>query len=354
MNAKISKNRVPWQLLLGLVLMLGSSSVALAKASTAAGNYYTAADKEFYLTADEIFFIRPGLVLEILDVTIPADRQLEVTFKLSDPGGLALDRNGITTPGPVSTSFILSYIPEGEEAYVAYTTRVQKSPITGVSVTQGSTDAGGVYTDLGGGQYLYKFKTVLPADYDVDATHTLGMYARRDLTEFDLDRYVDNELEHFVPSGTVEPEPRDIVKTETCNGRCHDPLALHGGARTEVGLCVLCHNPDATDEARRPPEARTTSRSATSPASRTTASTCSATPTSAIARRGTTRTRCTCGCAGSTSGSTRARLSPSGNGPGATAPSSASTRSRSTGTSRAGSSSTSRATRASRFPPTAI
>jgi len=243
MNAKITKNRVLWQLLLGLVLIMGSSSAALAKSSTAAGNYYTAADKEFYLTADEIFFIRPGLVLEILNVTIPADRQPEVTFKLSDPGGLALDRSGITTPGPVSTSFILSYIPQGEEAYVAYTTRVQKSPITGVSATQGSADAGGVYTSLGGGQYLYKFKTVLPADYAVDATHTLGIYARRDLLEFGLDRYVANELEHFVPSGMAEPEPRDIVKTETCNGRCHDPLALHGGARQEVGLCVLCHNP---------------------------------------------------------------------------------------------------------------
>lgn len=243
MNAKITKDRVLWQLLLGLVLIMGSSSIALAKASTAAGNFYTAADKEFYLTADEIFFIRPGLVLEIQDVTIPTDRQPEVTFKLSDPGGLALDRNGITTPGPVSTSFILSYIPEGEEAYVAYTTRVQNSPITGVSVTQASPDAGGVYTDLGGGQYLYKFKTALPADYDVDATHTLGIYARRDLTEFELDRYVANELEHFVPSGASEPMPRDIVTTETCNGRCHDPLAVHGGARTEVGLCVLCHNP---------------------------------------------------------------------------------------------------------------
>lgn len=75
MNAKITKDRVLWQLLLGLVLIMGSSSIALAKASTAAGNFYTAADKEFYLTADEIFFIRPGLVLEIQDVTIPTDRQ---------------------------------------------------------------------------------------------------------------------------------------------------------------------------------------------------------------------------------------------------------------------------------------
>jgi hypothetical protein len=206
-------------------------------------NYYTSQDKEYYLTADEIFFIRPGLKLQILSVSIPSDLQPEVTFMLSDPGGLPLDRNGITTPGPVSTSFILAYIPQGEDAYVSYTTRVQTSPITNNSFEQASTDSGGTYTDLGGGQYLYKFATTLPADYDADATHTLGIYARRDLQEFDLDRYVDNELEHFVPSGASAPVARDIVTTETCNGRCHDPLALHGGARTDIGLCVLCHNP---------------------------------------------------------------------------------------------------------------
>ena len=91
---------------------------------------------------------------------------------------------------------------------------------------------------------MYKFGTVLPEGYDMDVTHTVGSYARRDLTEFELDRYVANELYHFVPSGSAMPMPRDIVTTETCNGRCHDPLAMHGGARQEVGLCILCHNPN--------------------------------------------------------------------------------------------------------------
>ena len=243
MKARITKNTVIWQLIIGLVLLMSSGSALLAKSSATEGNYYTARDKEYYLTADEIYFIRPGLKLEILEVKIPGDRKPEVTFKLSDPGGLALDRSGITTPGAVSTSFILAYIPEGEKAYVAYTTRVQTSPITNVAATQASTDSGGAYTALGGGQYLYKFNKALPADYDADATHTLGVYASRNLSEFELGSYVDNELKHWVPSGMSEPEPRDIVRTETCNGRCHDPLALHGGARTEVGLCVLCHNP---------------------------------------------------------------------------------------------------------------
>ncbi len=166
----------------------------------------------------------------------------EVTFTLTDPAGLPLDRTGVFTPGPVSTSFVLSYIPAFEEAYVAYTTRVQTSPITGDSAVQASTDSGGTYTELSIGTYRYKFGTVLPEGYDIDATHTLGVYAVRNLSEFDLGTYVANELDHFVPSGSSEPMPRDIVTTETCNGRCHDPLAIHGGSRREVGLCILCHN----------------------------------------------------------------------------------------------------------------
>ena len=229
-------------LLVGLALILGTSTNLLAKSDTTANGAYTEKDKEYYLTEEQIAFIRPGLELEIMDVVIPADLQPEVTFRITDPAGLPLDREGIYTPGPVSTSFILSFIPAEEEAYVAYTTRVQTSPITGDSAVQASTDSGGIYTSMGDGVYLYKFATVLPADYDTNATHTLGIYARRDLTEFDLDRYVANELDDFIPSGQGVAVPRDIVTTETCN-RCHDPLALHGGARTEVGLCILCHNP---------------------------------------------------------------------------------------------------------------
>ena len=206
------------------------------------GGAYTAADKEFYLTESQVAFIRPGLVVDVVDIAIPADLKPEVTFMISDPAGLPLDRSGVFTPGPVSTSFIMAFIPQGEQGYVSYTTRTQTSPITGDSAVQASADSGGAYTDMGDGVYMYKFGTALPADYDADATHTLGIYASRNLGEFDLGTYYANPLEHFVPSGSAEPAPRDIVSTATCNN-CHDPLALHGGSRQEVGLCVLCHNP---------------------------------------------------------------------------------------------------------------
>jgi hypothetical protein len=235
------KNRLFWGLIAVMVLSLSTSSWASANSGVPGESSYTEVDKEFYLTEAEIAFIRPGLELEVIDTVIPADLQPEVTFKITDPAGMPLDREGVFTPGPVSTSFILSFIPAGEEAYVAYTTRVQTSPEE-VSAIQASTDSGGAYTDMGDGVYMYKFATVVPADYDMSASHTMGMYARRDLTEWDLDRYVANELDHFVPSGGDIDSPRDLVKTATCNS-CHDPLAIHGGSRQEVGLCILCHNP---------------------------------------------------------------------------------------------------------------
>ena len=225
-----------------LAILLLTSAQVLAKSDLIAEYGFTASDKESYLTVEEIVFVRPGLELEIMDVVIPDDLQTEVTFKITDPAGLPLDRDGLYTPGAVSTSFILSFIPEGEKAYVAYTTRIQTSPDTGESAEQATSDSDGTYTMVEDGVYTYKFGTVLPSDYDVNATHTLGIYARRDLREFDLDRYVSNELEHFVPSGAGEAVERSIVTTETCNS-CHDPLAIHGGSRQEVGLCILCHNP---------------------------------------------------------------------------------------------------------------
>lgn len=225
-----------------LAILLFTAPLALAKEDLAGAYGFTSADNEAYLPEDVIAFVRPGLELEILDVVIPSDRQPEVTFRITDPAGLPLDRDGVMTPGPTSTSFILAYIPAGEDAYMAYTNRIQTSPITGDSAEQASSDSGGTYTDLGDGTYLYKFGTVLPEGYDASATHSLGIYARRDLREFELDRYVTNELHHWVPAGGTAM-PRRIVTTETCN-RCHDPLAIHGGARTEVPLCILCHNPN--------------------------------------------------------------------------------------------------------------
>jgi len=45
---------------------------------------------------------------------------------------------------------------------------------------------------------------------------------------------------------------RQVVDIAKCD-KCHDQVSLHGDSRTnEPGLCVICHNPNATDVTKRP------------------------------------------------------------------------------------------------------
>ena len=70
---------------------------------------YNALEKGFYLSTEDGVWIRPGLNLKILNVSIPADRKPVITYRITDDKGQALDREGNFTPGIVSTSFILAF-----------------------------------------------------------------------------------------------------------------------------------------------------------------------------------------------------------------------------------------------------
>ena len=227
-----------------LIVVLAGIAVSLAADKPAFNKH----QKEFYLTQQELAFIRPGLGVTIVDASIDTDGTIKARFTATDPRGLPLDRNGIFTPGPVSTSFVAAFIPRGEELYTSYTTRQQTSPITDVTETQASSDSGGTYEQVTpgvDGEYVYTFRTKAPMNFDGGTTHSVGVYARRDLTEFDLGQPSDDDVFTFVPDGSDVTTIRDIVRTETCNG-CHTRLTLHG-RRHSVELCILCHQPQSTD-----------------------------------------------------------------------------------------------------------
>ena len=70
-------------------------------------------------------------------------------------------------------------------------------------------------------------------------------------TVFDDEVAVKSVVRDFVITGTLTPR-REVVDIAKCNN-CHDFLSLHGGNRNdEPALCVICHNPNATDIGRRP------------------------------------------------------------------------------------------------------
>ncbi len=206
---------------------------------------FTRHDLAYYLDPSLVNFVRPGLKIKIVSAAIQ-NSQITVRFTLTDPKGLPLDREGVFTPGSISTSFIAAYIPKGQKQYTAYTFISATSPITNQTATQAATDTGGTYTKNADGDYSYTLKTKPPSDFDTSVTHSIGMYASRDLTEFELGRQYDNFIFTFVPDGSPVTVIRDVVRTENCN-QCHDPLAFHGGTRRETALCILCHQPQSTD-----------------------------------------------------------------------------------------------------------
>jgi OmcA/MtrC family decaheme c-type cytochrome len=227
---------------LALTVVLGS--VVLFSATKAP---FTRHDKAYYMSAAQANFVRPGLVIKVKAVKISADGTPTVNFTLTDPKGLPLDRDGVFTPGAVSTSFILAYIPKGQTQYVSYTTRLQTDPNAKVpNAVQATSDSGGVYTKISDGEYSYTLKAKLPPDYEQSSTHSMGVYGSRNLTEFDLGTQYDTNVFTFVPDGSKVSVTRDVVKTQSCN-KCHDQLAFHGGSRRGVELCVMCHTPQTTD-----------------------------------------------------------------------------------------------------------
>jgi OmcA/MtrC family decaheme c-type cytochrome len=207
---------------------------------------YSPREKAYYADAQTVQFVRPGLALKITGAQIAADGTITATVSISDPQGLPLDRTGVQTPGAVSLSFVAATIPAGQSQYTAYTTRTQKSSITGVSAIQAGADSGGTFTQVGDGVYQYTFATRAPSGFDAGATHTIGVYGSRNLRDFDLGTNYASATFNFVPNGSAVTNVRDVVRSAACN-RCHDQISAHGGSRRGVEMCVLCHTPQTLD-----------------------------------------------------------------------------------------------------------
>ena len=223
-----------------IVVLAGAA--ALMSSSTPP---YRPTEKAYYADEATVNFVRPGLVFKIQKVDIASDGTVKITFSMTDPKGLPLDRDGITTPGAVSTSFVLAYIANGDQFYRAYTTRLKTStyqPTAGKTAIQASSDTGGTYAKVSDGVYAYTAGLKLPSGYDKTATHSVGLYGSRSLTEFDMGTNYASDVFTFVPDGSAVKNTRDIIATKSCN-KCHEDLNFHGGSRKGMPMCILCHHP---------------------------------------------------------------------------------------------------------------
>ena len=180
----------------GLVMLI--AAIALGATSKTS---YTPRDKAYFADTASVDFVRPGLILAIKSAQVAADGTITVNYTVTDPKGLPLDIAGITTPGAISLSFVASYIPNGQEQYVPYTTRSATGAVSG-TVNQAGADTGGTATRIADGQYQYVFRTKASSGFSASATHTVGIYGSRNLTEFSLGANYASTTFSFVPNGS--------------------------------------------------------------------------------------------------------------------------------------------------------
>jgi OmcA/MtrC family decaheme c-type cytochrome len=206
---------------------------------------YGPRDKARYAPKAIVDFVNPGLAININSAQITSAGVISVVYTLSDPNGLPLDASGATTPGVISLAFVASYIPKGQEQYVAYTTSQVTGPVLG-TITRPDFEQGGTPVQVGAGQYSYTFRAQAPAGFDPTVTTTVAVDGNRDLTPFDLGTNYAGATFNFVPNGSAVTVTRDVIRTSSCN-TCHDQLAFHGGYAHGMEMCVLCHQPQNQD-----------------------------------------------------------------------------------------------------------
>jgi len=121
-------------------------------------------------------------------------------------------------------------------------------PVVGTTAQPQATieyGGSGKLVDNGDGTYQYTFAADISSDstvtYDPTLTHRVG-FEIRGLAPANSPVYT------FQPStgATSNITTYDLVDDKTCTN-CHNQLAFHGGARTEVKYCVVCHNPSSVD-----------------------------------------------------------------------------------------------------------
>lgn len=225
----------------GLVALAGTLALTGAQKSI-----YTKHDKAFFADQATVEFVRPGLTITINSATIGTDGTITVTYTLTDPSGLPLDAAGVTTPGPVSLSYVAAVLPNSQQDYTSYTTRTATGTVLASTQQPGADSGGAAATNVGPGQYQYTFHTKAPSGFDATATHTIGIYGSRNLTVFNLPTNYASATYNFVPNGSTVTHVHDIIETASCNA-CHDQLSAHGGSRRGLNMCVLCHTPQNSD-----------------------------------------------------------------------------------------------------------
>jgi len=179
-----------------------------------------------------------GLHAEILSVANSGPGQKPtVTFKITENDGTVVAPASFTTATGSSNLFVL--MGGSTKDYAINPTRER---------ADGATFSGTLAT--------YTFTKAIPAD--AKGTWAFSMDVRRTVTFNPAPRtgasFTEGAFNEVFYQPVTDAAPvarRAVVDLDKCN-LCHDRLVLHGGQRFNIEECVMCHNPNASDVARRP------------------------------------------------------------------------------------------------------
>ncbi len=206
-----------------------------------------------YEDAEEIFAF-------ITNASIPEDGHAVVDFQLTDGFGTTILDLEVDNTRYVIAKLQGSELGNLTGDWQSYKNQIEEAGSVGPGTEdklQATYERDGEFENFGDGTYRYTYATSvlepdadiaaqakeegLNLDYEPDRTHRVAI-------QFDDGPNPANPYYDWVPAtgATENIFQMQISATETCN-RCHDPLAIHGGNRTEVEYCVTCHNKGSTD-----------------------------------------------------------------------------------------------------------
>jgi OmcA/MtrC family decaheme c-type cytochrome len=113
------------------------------------------------------------------------------------------------------------------------------------------TACGGASTDEGNGVFSVTSPIAVPAGVIGTAAITIDGHPAVDVDGTTERIAVTNVVDYAGVTDAMPSPRRNAVAIEKCDD-CHNQLAMHGNNRTDnPEVCVICHNPNATDANRR-------------------------------------------------------------------------------------------------------
>lgn len=173
---------------------------------------------------------------------IAGNRQITIDFSVTDPThndqAYDIQKHAAFTAGGGASRVGVMVAWDTAEYHNTGAPGAPGQPITLNPLFGGSTNMGG---------NRFRMTATLPAE--ASGTGTVAIDGHPVVNGVRIP--VPNVVQDFVITGTLQAR-REIVSIDKCNV-CHANLSLHGNNRQgTTKVCVICHNPDATDIAQRP------------------------------------------------------------------------------------------------------